>query len=125
MLLQFRFIVDGAWKWADDQPVMRDEEGNYINLLEVHEFVPENLESLSGFEPPPSPPSRCFVLLIMPCISHQPKVCGSSVLQAGHISSQLICSYFPRQQPSCSMSAFTHRMDIFIRTPVVLGGCKL
>ncbi|KAL3133479.1 hypothetical protein ABBQ38_007342 [Trebouxia sp. C0009 RCD-2024] len=54
---QFRFIVDGVWKWADDQPVMRDEEGNYINLLEVHEFVPENLESLSGFEPPPSPPS--------------------------------------------------------------------
>ena len=37
---------------------MRDEEGNYINVLEVHEFVPENLESLSGFEPPPSPPSR-------------------------------------------------------------------
>lgn len=61
--LQFRFIVDGVWKWADDQPVMRDEEGNYINVLEVHEFVPENLESLSGFEPPPSPPSRCFACL--------------------------------------------------------------
>ena len=58
--LQFRFIVDGVWKWADDQPVLRDEEGNYINLLEVHEFVPENLESLSGFDPPPSPPSRCL-----------------------------------------------------------------
>lgn len=58
--LQFRFVVDGVWKCADDQPAMRDEDGNYINVLEVHEFVPENLESLSGFEPPPSPPSRCF-----------------------------------------------------------------
>ena len=87
--LQFRFVVDGAWKWADDQPVMRDEEGNYINVLEVHEFVPENLESLSGFEPPPSPPSRCFVLLIMSCTSCDPKICAiqsNSILQAGHIS---------------------------------------
>lgn len=25
---------------------------------QVHEYVPENLDSLSGFEPPPSPPSR-------------------------------------------------------------------
>ncbi len=56
--LQFRFIVDGVWKWADDQPAVRDDDGNYINVLEVHEYVPENLESLSGFEPPASPPSR-------------------------------------------------------------------
>lgn len=58
-LLQFRFIVDGVWKWAEDQPAVRDDDGNYINVLEVHEYVPENLESLSGFEPPASPPSRC------------------------------------------------------------------
>ena len=58
MCVQFRFIVDGVWKWADDQPAVRDDDGNYINIVEVPEFVPENLESLSGFEPPPSPPSR-------------------------------------------------------------------
>ncbi|DBB09495.1 TPA: hypothetical protein ACH3X3_008055 [Trebouxia sp. C0006] len=54
---QFRFIVDGVWKWAEDEPAVRDDEGNYINVMEVHEYVPENLESLSGFEPPASPPS--------------------------------------------------------------------
>ena len=57
--LQFRFIVDGVWRWAEDEPAVRDDEGNYINVMEVHEYVPENLESLSGFEPPASPPSRC------------------------------------------------------------------
>ena len=57
--LQFRYIVDGVWKWAEDEPAVRDDEGNYINVMEVHEYVPENLESLSGFEPPASPPSRC------------------------------------------------------------------
>jgi len=51
--------VDGVWKWAEDEPAVRDDEGNYINVMEVHEYVPENLESLSGFEPPASPPSRC------------------------------------------------------------------
>lgn len=100
MLLQFRFIVDGVWKWADDQPVMRDEEGNYINVLEVHEFVPENLESLSGFEPPPSPPSRCFVLLIMPCSSYQPTVAYKAAapckqvtfLYNSHVKSTFLCN---------------------------------
>ena len=51
--------MDGVWKWAEDEPAVRDDEGNYINVMEVHEYVPENLESLSGFEPPASPPSRC------------------------------------------------------------------
>jgi len=38
---------------------MFDEMGNVNNVLEVHEYVPENLDGLSGFDPPPSPPSRC------------------------------------------------------------------
>lgn len=65
---------------------MRDEEGNCINVLEVHEFVPENLESLSGFEPPPSPPSRCYLLLIMIHLL-SPRVYGvqiKSVLPEAH-----------------------------------------
>ena len=28
------------------------------NVLEVQEYVPENLASLSSFDPPPSPPER-------------------------------------------------------------------
>jgi hypothetical protein len=43
---------------------MYDEMGNVNNVLEVQEFVPENLDSLSGFEPPPSPPSRYATLAI-------------------------------------------------------------
>lgn len=36
---------------------MYDEMGNVNNVLEVQEYVPEKLDSLSGFLPPPSPPS--------------------------------------------------------------------
>ncbi len=37
---------------------MYDEDGNVNNVLEVQEYVPENLASLSSFDPPPSPPER-------------------------------------------------------------------
>ena len=56
--LQYKFVVDGEWKYAPDQAAMYDEGGNVNNVLEVQEYVPENLDSLSGFDPPPSPPSR-------------------------------------------------------------------
>lgn len=42
---------------------MFDEMGNVNNVIEVHEYVPENLDGLSGFEPPPSPPSRQVTML--------------------------------------------------------------
>mmetsp|Transcript_35251 Transcript_35251/g.78447 ORF Transcript_35251/g.78447 Transcript_35251/m.78447 type:complete len:269 (-) Transcript_35251:625-1431(-) len=54
---QYKFIVDGEWKYDPNQPAMFDEMGNVNNVIEVHEYVPENLDGLSGFEPPPSPPS--------------------------------------------------------------------
>ena len=50
--------MDGEWRYATDQTAMFDEMGNVNNVLEVQEYVPENLESLSGFDPPPSPVSR-------------------------------------------------------------------
>jgi Glycogen recognition site of AMP-activated protein kinase len=56
--MQYKFVVDGEWKYAPDQAAMYDEGGNVNNVLEVQEYVPENLDSLSGFDPPPSPPSR-------------------------------------------------------------------
>ena len=55
---QYKFIVDGECKYDPNQPAMFDEMGNVNNVLEVHEYVPENLDGLSGFDPPPSPPSR-------------------------------------------------------------------
>lgn len=56
--LQYKFIVDGEWKYDPNQPAMFDEMRNVNNVIEVHEYVPENLEGVSGFDPPPSPPAR-------------------------------------------------------------------
>ena len=55
---QYKFVVDGEWRYAPDQAAMFDEVNNVNNVLEVQEYTPENLDSLSGFDPPPSPPSR-------------------------------------------------------------------
>jgi 5'-AMP-activated protein kinase regulatory beta subunit len=55
---QYKFIVDGDWKYDPNQPAMFDEIGNVNNVIEVQEYVPENLENVSGFDPPPSPPAR-------------------------------------------------------------------
>ena len=57
--MQYKFIVDGEWRYAAEQTAMYDELGNVNNVLEVQEYIPENLESLSSFDPPPSPVSRC------------------------------------------------------------------
>jgi len=53
---QYKFIVDGQWKYAPDQPAMYDEMGNVNNVLEVQEYVPEILDSLDAFTAPASPP---------------------------------------------------------------------
>ena len=58
--------MDGDWKYAPDQPAMYDEMNNVNNVLEVQEYVPENLDSLSSFEPPPSPPERCAASPVLP-----------------------------------------------------------
>ncbi|OUS44052.1 hypothetical protein BE221DRAFT_23258 [Ostreococcus tauri] len=54
---QYKFIVDGQWKYAPDQPTMYDEMGNVNNVLEVQEYVPEILDSLDAFTAPASPPA--------------------------------------------------------------------
>jgi 5'-AMP-activated protein kinase regulatory beta subunit len=54
---QYKFIVDGQWRHDPNLPSMYDDMGNINNVMEVQEYVPENLESLVGFDPPPSPPS--------------------------------------------------------------------
>lgn len=56
--MQYKFIVDGDWKYDPNQPAMYDEMNNVNNAIEVQEYVPENLDNVQGFDPPPSPPSR-------------------------------------------------------------------
>ncbi|KAL4368504.1 hypothetical protein GQ457_05G004570 [Hibiscus cannabinus] len=51
----YHFIVDELRRYAPDLPCEFDESGNAYNILDLKEFVPEAPESLSEFEPPPSP----------------------------------------------------------------------
>mmetsp|Transcript_29439 Transcript_29439/g.83011 ORF Transcript_29439/g.83011 Transcript_29439/m.83011 type:complete len:279 (-) Transcript_29439:195-1031(-) len=53
---QYKFIVDGEWKYAPELPAMFDDMGNVNNVLEVHEYVPDEYAAIQGFDPPPSPP---------------------------------------------------------------------
>ncbi|KAI5061037.1 hypothetical protein GOP47_0023542 [Adiantum capillus-veneris] len=54
---QFRFLVDGTFRYSPDLPCTHDERGLVKNVLDLQENVPENTESVSGFEPPQSPDS--------------------------------------------------------------------
>lgn len=54
---QYKFIVDGQWRHDPNSTCMYDDQGNINNVLEVQEYVAENLDGLANFEPPPSPVS--------------------------------------------------------------------
>ncbi|TYH49806.1 hypothetical protein ES332_D10G160600v1 [Gossypium tomentosum] len=54
---QYRFIVDGQWRYAPDLPWAQDGTGNANNILDLQDYVPEDIESISSFEPPLSPES--------------------------------------------------------------------
>ena len=54
---QYKFIVDGQWRHDPNLTSMYDDQGNINNVLEVQEYIAENLEGLANFEPPPSPVS--------------------------------------------------------------------
>ncbi|KAI3905756.1 hypothetical protein MKW92_010551 [Papaver armeniacum] len=54
-IYQYKFIVDGEWRYIPDLPCIADEMGRIHNLLDVDDYVPENLESVVEFEAPPSP----------------------------------------------------------------------
>ncbi|KAJ8749861.1 hypothetical protein K2173_013776 [Erythroxylum novogranatense] len=51
----YKFIVDGEWRYIPDLPYVADEVGRFCNLLDVNDYVPENLDSVKQFEAPPSP----------------------------------------------------------------------
>ncbi|XP_048234050.1 SNF1-related protein kinase regulatory subunit beta-1 isoform X2 [Ricinus communis] len=48
---------DGEWRYIPDLPFVADEMGRICNLLDVDDYVPENLDSVAGFEAPQSPDS--------------------------------------------------------------------
>lgn len=54
-IYHYKVIVDGESKYIPDLPFVADEVGNVCNILDVHNFVPENPESIVEFEAPPSP----------------------------------------------------------------------
>ncbi|KAL3519267.1 hypothetical protein ACH5RR_017416 [Cinchona calisaya] len=54
---RYRFIVDGQWRYLPDMLWIHDEAGNPCNILDLQDYVPEDVESISGFEPPQSPES--------------------------------------------------------------------
>lgn len=54
---QFRFLVDGTFRYSPDLPCTQDERGLIKNILDLQENIPENTESISGFKPPQSPDS--------------------------------------------------------------------
>ncbi|KAF2292444.1 hypothetical protein GH714_022837 [Hevea brasiliensis] len=54
-VFRYRFIVDDQLRYASDLPWECDDSGTVYNILDVQEDVPENPESLSEFETPPSP----------------------------------------------------------------------
>uniref|UniRef100_A0A1J3GU40 SNF1-related protein kinase regulatory subunit beta-1 n=1 Tax=Noccaea caerulescens TaxID=107243 RepID=A0A1J3GU40_NOCCA len=54
-IYHYKVIVDGESKHIPDLPFISDEIGNVCNILDVHNYVPENPESIVEFEAPPSP----------------------------------------------------------------------
>ncbi|XP_057801840.1 SNF1-related protein kinase regulatory subunit beta-1 [Salvia miltiorrhiza] len=56
-IFRYRFIVDGEVRYIPDLPTETDQTGHICNLLDVHDYVPENLDSVAEFEAPQSPES--------------------------------------------------------------------
>uniref|UniRef100_A0A1D1ZLK0 SNF1-related protein kinase regulatory subunit beta-2 n=1 Tax=Anthurium amnicola TaxID=1678845 RepID=A0A1D1ZLK0_9ARAE len=54
---QYKFIVDGEWRYSPDLPWGHNEMGNACNILDLQDFVPDDIENVAGFEPPQSPDS--------------------------------------------------------------------
>ncbi|ERN17762.1 SNF1-related protein kinase regulatory subunit beta-2 isoform X1 [Amborella trichopoda] len=59
----YRFIVDGQRRYVPDLPWAYDDKGVAHNILDLQDSVPEDVESIAGFEPPLSPDSSYNNLL--------------------------------------------------------------
>ncbi|GFP94226.1 snf1-related protein kinase regulatory subunit beta-1 [Phtheirospermum japonicum] len=56
-IFRYKFVVDGEARYSPDLPSETDEIGHVCNLLDVHDYVPENLDSVAEFDAPSSPES--------------------------------------------------------------------
>ncbi|XP_021776505.1 SNF1-related protein kinase regulatory subunit beta-1-like isoform X1 [Chenopodium quinoa] len=56
-IYHYKFIVDGEAQYSPDLPHVSTEMGHVCNVLNVHDYVPENLDSVAEFEAPASPES--------------------------------------------------------------------
>lgn len=56
--MQYKFRVDGEWRYDPLAPLARDEEGNLNNTLELLDPAPD-YELPADFDAPPSPADRC------------------------------------------------------------------
>ncbi|KAL9244354.1 hypothetical protein vseg_018140 [Gypsophila vaccaria] len=54
-IYHYRFVVDGETQYMPDLPYVSSEMGLVCNVLDVNDYVPESLDSIAEFEPPPSP----------------------------------------------------------------------
>ncbi|KAF0907599.1 hypothetical protein E2562_018404 [Oryza meyeriana var. granulata] len=54
---RYRFIVDGERRFQPDRPCETDIMGTVSNLVDVHDFIPESVESARELMAPPSPES--------------------------------------------------------------------
>ncbi|KAL6896646.1 hypothetical protein ACP4OV_007218 [Aristida adscensionis] len=54
---RYRFIVDGERRYMPDRPCETDNSGHVVNLVDVNDFIPESVESVSELMAPPSPDS--------------------------------------------------------------------
>uniref|UniRef100_A0ACD5TA17 Uncharacterized protein n=1 Tax=Avena sativa TaxID=4498 RepID=A0ACD5TA17_AVESA len=54
-IYHYRIIVEGVPRYVSELPHVTDERGQVANLLDVHDYVPESLDSVVEFDAPPSP----------------------------------------------------------------------
>mmetsp|Transcript_20401 Transcript_20401/g.51900 ORF Transcript_20401/g.51900 Transcript_20401/m.51900 type:complete len:383 (+) Transcript_20401:124-1272(+) len=124
---QYKFIVDNEWRYAPEQPTVRDEMGNINNCLTVEDQMAYLVEDpLSGFfgnnpanvytqslpdeitlaKEPPSVPGHLGVLSLNQSSQPEPRVASSTLREPLTVTLTHICTQ--REGPSRAL-ACTHR----------------
>jgi 5'-AMP-activated protein kinase regulatory beta subunit len=47
----YKFVVNNEWRFASDQPTMRDEHGNINNFIDTTHYAPQSTQP--AFDHPP------------------------------------------------------------------------